>query len=256
MQKASTPILPVLDLMRGQIVRGIAGRRDTYQPIVSRHTDSADPLTVAQVIRSRFGLDEFYLADLDAIQQRRPAFDLYTQWTRDGFRLWIDAGLRTWRDAAFARLLATEDVHLIVGLESVEGPDELREMIARCGAERLVFSLDLQSGRPLGPIERWPTDAPRQIAEHAITNIGVRRLIVLDLANVGVGAGVSTGDLCVDLKQAHPHLELTTGGGVRGPDDLRRLLAHGVDRILVASALHDGRLTRADIANLQSSFPF
>ena len=80
-----------------------------------------------------------------------------------------------------------------------------------------------------------------QIAAKALES-GVRRLIVLDLADVGVGAGVGTGDLCRRLKNAYPHLQLTAGGGVRNIDDVRRLESCGVDYVLVASALHDGRI--------------
>ncbi|MFO0865589.1 MAG: HisA/HisF-related TIM barrel protein [Gemmataceae bacterium] len=65
-------IIPVLDLLHGQVVRGIAGQRDHYRPIVSRWTTSADPLTVAQSLRDAFGLTHFYVADLDAILQRKP----------------------------------------------------------------------------------------------------------------------------------------------------------------------------------------
>ena len=60
-------VFAVLDLMQGQVVRGIAGRRREYQPICSRLTPSAAPLDVACGFRDHFGLTNLYLADLDAI---------------------------------------------------------------------------------------------------------------------------------------------------------------------------------------------
>ena len=36
---------------------------------------------------------------------------------------------------------------------------------------------------------------------------------------------------------------MLVGGGVRGVEDLRRLKRSGASAVLVASALHDGRLT-------------
>ena len=60
------PILPVIDLMGGQVVRGVAGRREAYRPMVSTLTDSSDPLAVACAFRKRFGFEELYLADLVA----------------------------------------------------------------------------------------------------------------------------------------------------------------------------------------------
>jgi uncharacterized protein related to proFAR isomerase len=44
---------------------------------------------------------------------------------------------------------------------------------------------------------------------------------------------------------------VTAGGGVRGPDDLRGLHACGVKAVLVASALHDGRLRREDVQDIR-----
>jgi phosphoribosylformimino-5-aminoimidazole carboxamide ribotide isomerase len=42
-------------------------------------------------------------------------------------------------------------------------------------------------------------------------------------------------------------LHLVTGGGVRDIADLTRLVELGVQGVLVASALHDGRITREDV---------
>jgi phosphoribosylformimino-5-aminoimidazole carboxamide ribotide isomerase len=111
-----------------------------------------------------------------------------------------------------------------------------------------VFSLDLREGRPLaGP--GWAGAGPFEIASQTLEG-GVRRLLVLDLARVGVGAGTGTEDLCAQLVAAGA--EVSVGGGVRGPDDLRRLAGLGVAAVLVASALHDGGLTREDVEALAS----
>jgi uncharacterized protein related to proFAR isomerase len=40
---------------------------------------------------------------------------------------------------------------------------------------------------------------------------------------------------------------------VRDADDLRRLKASGCDAALVATALHDGRITAADVAALRAA---
>ena len=79
---------------------------------------------------------------------------------------------------------------------------------------------------------------------------GIRRLIVLDLAGVGVSAGVPTIDLCQEIKAAYPDLEIWTGGGVRSIADVQKLDAVGIDGVLVASALHDGKITPMDWKNL------
>ncbi len=50
-----------------------------------------------------------------------------------------------------------------------------------------------------------------------------------------------------------PGVTLLAGGGVRNADDLRRLKASGCDAALVATALHDGRITAADVAALRGA---
>ena len=41
-------VIPVLDLKERQVVRGVAGQRDSYRPIVSRLTPSSNPQDVAR----------------------------------------------------------------------------------------------------------------------------------------------------------------------------------------------------------------
>jgi phosphoribosylformimino-5-aminoimidazole carboxamide ribotide isomerase len=235
-------ILPVLDVQRGRVVRGVAGRRHAYQPL----TPTCDPIAVARAFRERFGLTELYLADLDAIAGASPDFRLYSQLRQLGFTLWVDAGVR---DAASAQPLLRADIDsIVVGLETVAGPAALRE-VHQDGAERVVFSLDLREGEPLGDLTGWHHADPRSIAQQAMA-LGVLRLLLLDLARVGMNAGIGTESLASTLMAACPHVEVSVGGGVRGVEDLRRLRAQGVHRVLVASALHDGRLQREDLLGL------
>lgn len=243
-------ILPVLDLMGGQIVHGVAGRRDEYRPIVSQLAASAEPRAVARAFREHLGLTELYLADLGAIGGEQPAMATYHALQFDGFRLWIDAGLRTARDISTKMLVVANVANIVIGLESVAGPDEVARIARRVGVDRAVFSLDMKAGRTLIENDAWPSREPDRIAEHVIVGLGIRRLIVLDLASVGMGHGVTTLDLCARIKRQYPHVEVTVGGGVRGFDDLLLLRTAGVDNVLVASALHDGRLTRPDIGRI------
>lgn len=227
-------LIPVLDILNRVVVRGVAGNRDLYRPMVSCLCESVEPLEMARAIRQRFGFTELYIADLDAIMHGPVGHSVYRKLTDDGFRLLVDAGVR---DAGQARrVLDTGVERVIVGLESCSSPDSLRAIIDVVPAERVLFSVDLKGGVPLGS-SAWGGD-PDRIVESAVS-CGVRQLIVLDLAGVGAEAGVPTIPLCQRIRVAHgPEIEIITGGGVRNADDLRVLEAAGIDGVLVASVLH------------------
>ena len=236
-------VIPVLDLLGGVVVRGVAGRRSEYRPVVSCLAPDADPINIARGFREELGLTTLYVADLDAILHGTRSEAIYRRLADDGFQLWIDAGLRRPADAGRAQAAGASAV--IAGFETWPGPEQLATLCDRMDPERVIFSLDMHAGRLLGNTSAWQTSIPCEVARRSIA-AGVRRMIVLDLAQVGVGQGVGTIELCRHLRTCFPGLEVITGGGVRDKRDFEVLRGIGVDGVLVASALHDGRIKRAD----------
>jgi phosphoribosylformimino-5-aminoimidazole carboxamide ribotide isomerase len=242
-------VVPVLDLKGGQAVAAIAGRRNEYQPLAGPQLTSSCPVEVAQVFRNQFGFHELYVADLDAIAGHSPSFATYAALKSLGWRLWIDAGVREWKDAV--ALADTGIERVIVGLETLSGPETLARICRTIGPDRIIFSLDLKDGEPLCNAAAWRQSDASTIASQVV-RIGIRSMIVIDLAHVGTGTGTGTEELCQDLAGVHPQVELLAGGGIRGLADLRRLQQCGVRAALVASALHQGRLSAEDLAKLAS----
>ncbi len=240
-------VIPVIDLMRGQVVRGVGGRRDEYRPIESRLAADARPQTVGRALAD-LAFRTVYVADLDAILGATPAWATYEQLIACPLDLWVDAGMSTPEQArGMARFESRGKrlVGIILGLESIADPSALAETCAAVGRERLIFSLDMKHGAPLTSWPAWRDLNPLAIATIAL-RAGVRRIIALDLANVGMGQGVGTERLCRDLRCLDSSLEIIAGGGIRGASDLATLRSAGCDAALVASALHDGRLAPAE----------
>ena len=235
-------ILPVLDLLDGQVVRGVAGQRSEYRRIVSRLTPSSDPLVVANAIRDSFGFVQFYVADLDAIVHRQPNLDLYRRLIADGFPLLVDAGVREPGDALLIQKAG--EIGVVVGLETCRTPDDLSRIADLI--PDVTFSLDLLNGLPRRSVDAcgW-SDRSNEIIQQ-IAQANVNSIIVLDLSDVGMGMGGSTDKICQFIRHELPMVHLIAGGGVRGRVDLNRFDALGVDAVLVASALHDGCLVRDD----------
>lgn len=247
-------VIPVIDLMGGLVVRGISGRRKEYRPIRSQIVTDAAPAAVALAFVSQFGFDTVYVADLDAIIHTHSNIAAWRSIAAAGLRLWLDAGLRNLDSAQrTAQQLdnASIEARLVIGLESLESEEEFASLAKVLAPQSPIFSLDMQAGTPLLRNSAWRDWSPLRLVEIA-TSFGIQDIIVLDLADVGTGGGTRTLNLCCEIRRTAKVRNLIAGGGVRGCEDLRALAHAGCDAALVASALHDGRLTREDVLRANS----
>ena len=73
-----------------------------------------------------------------------------------------------------------------------------------------------------------------------------RRVIVMTLSRVGSGAGPDLPQLAA-IKTIAGDREIYAAGGVRDLADLSALKTVGAAGALIASALHDGRVGKADL---------
>src|SRR6185437_4916571 len=142
-------------------------------------------------------------------------------------------------------IAALPSARVIVGLETLYAPEMLADIASEIGGDRVAFSLDLRSGVPVSAVPALASMAPPALAEMAGA-AGVSTIIAVDLARVGTGAGLDLVTIR-SLREAVPVVELVVGGGVGSSADLAVLAAEGVQGVLVASALHDGRLTARDV---------
>lgn len=228
-------IIPVLDLMGGQVVRGVRGDRAHYRPIVSPLAASAAPVDIARGLAGLWRFDRYYLADLDAIEGRAPnlaALEALCAAFPDA-EFWLDAGVRTVADAR--ALLANWQLTVVLGSESVESVSVVSEL---AGEARIVLSLDYRGDAFIGP---------PALEEDA--GLWPGRVIAMTLGRVGSGTGPDVERLA-NIRARGEGRAVFAAGGVRGADDLARLAAAGIDGALVASCLHDGRLDRAALARL------
>ena len=249
-------LIPVIDLAHGVAVQAKEGNRARYAPVRSAMTPgiTGDAFALVQAYRDHLAARECYVADLDAIQggeiQRRALRELARAAGLCG--LLVDAGTAD-PDGALDVLALGAD-RVVIGLETLRSFDNLASIVVAAGAARVVFSLDLRRGHPmLHPDSREPDGAmpaAETLAGRAVA-AGVTTLLVLDVGRVGTGGGVDL-ELVGALRRSFPSVRLLAGGGVGGPEDLDRIRATGCDGVLVATAIHTGRLDAADVLGLAS----
>jgi phosphoribosylformimino-5-aminoimidazole carboxamide ribotide isomerase len=227
-------VVPVIDLKVGAAVHAVRGERERYRPV-------GDPLSLARRFRDALGLDELYVADLDAITGGGGNDGVIRALAREA-RVMVDAGVSEPRRA---RALLDLGVHrVVVGTETLADADELDRLLPEA-----VLSVDLRHGRTLSPDPRL-AGLPALDAMARLHRAALREAIVLDLARVGSGTGPDV-KLIAEIHAAFPDLELLAGGGVRDVQDLRALGDAGAAGALVATALHDGVIGPRELAELR-----
>ncbi len=242
-------VIPVMDLKDGTAVHAVRGERARYRPVTGALVSDGDPLALARAFREQLGLQEFYVADLDAIQGRDAQRAILADLARlPGQRMMLDAGAA---DAAQARQILALGAHkVIIGSETLASLDELAAIFASLPPDRLVFSLDLRSSQVLASDARLAALSPLDLLQQAC-DLGCREAILLDLARVGAAAGADRA-LIAAAHARFPRLHLLAGGGIRHVADLQDLQAAGAAGALVATALHNGTIGPAELAALNS----
>lgn len=226
-------LIPVIDLLQGQVVHARGGRRADYAPIRSKLCRSSAPWAVVDALLELHPFDTLYVADLDAIIGHSGQHEILQDLRRrhPNLNLWVDAGLGSPAEAA--QFLRRAVGRPVVGSESLPtgAPPDFNTW-----AGDPILSLDFRDGRLLGPRdllkhpERWPAE-----------------IIVMSLDRVGCGTGPDL-DRLANLRPQAPGRRWYLAGGVRGPQDLAALAAAGADGVLLATALHQGIIDAAHLA--------
>jgi len=242
-------VIPVLDLMGGQVVQGLRGERQHYRAVRSGLVAGSDPPAIARALCRECGGATLYIADLDAIAGTGDHLGVIRELReRLGSEPWVDAGAS---DAeAAARLLEAGAARVIVGTETLPDLGALRAIRDALPADQLLVSIDVGAH---GVLSRCPALAglPPLAALELLADEGATEVILLALLQVGTGAGPDLETLRA-ARAAFPHVRLIAGGGVRTRDDLWALAEAGADGVLLATALHRGWITAADIRATRS----
>jgi phosphoribosylformimino-5-aminoimidazole carboxamide ribotide isomerase len=223
-------IIPVIDLKAGRAVHARMGRRHTYRPVASPLSPDGDALALLDAYLRVHPFDTVYVADLDAIAGTgdNGAVLRRMRAVHPEIARWIDAG---------GAETAGSDLS-VIGTESLADDAALAAILHAAGPDGFALSLDRHDGDILGPA-----------SIHEDSRLWPGRVVAMALSRVGSGAGPDVEGLAALVARAGGR-HIYAAGGVRDAGDLAGLAAAGAAGALVATALHDGRLTGADLAGL------
>ncbi len=231
-------VIPVIDILNGIVVHAVRGQRNHYQPLQSTLVASAEPIEVARAFKN-LGFTELYIADLDAIIDCSTNFHTIKHITEETeVKLLVDAGVTGIKRAQ--NLLASGVSQLIIGTETLQSKAFVREAVGLFGSDRVLVSLDVKDDKVVVKTGFDGSSDPMVLLRE-FKAIGVSRVIVLDLSRVGSSMGVDVAFLRKVINKVG--VDVYVGGGVRDISDLVELKNLGISGVLVATALHTGKIS-------------
>ena len=230
-------IIPVIDLKGGLVVHARMGRRELYRPIRTPLSHTSHPVDVVGGIMSIYPFATLYIADLDAIggTENNRASIVHLKEAFPQVRFWVDSGIA---DAESAAKWLALGLDLVLGSETQADASAVSHF---SGDPRFVLSLDFREGAFQGPStllmhpDCWP-----------------ERVIVMTLDRVGTHSGPDLERLRA-IKAAANGRVIYAAGGVRDARDLQALANADITGALIASSLHNRKITAADIYSLPKS---
>jgi phosphoribosylformimino-5-aminoimidazole carboxamide ribotide isomerase len=216
-------IVPVLDIRGGVAVSGRSGNRETYRPLQTVFSEGSNPIEIAE----NLPFSRLYVADLDGIVGERPDTKKLKNLS-EITNVMADIGVREYEDLQVFRELKCD---IILGTETVSGVNIINDALKQFG-RRIIVSIDIKDGFVLSSfLPKRPADA-----YYSLTDLGVERIIFLDIS--AVGTGKSDFSFIKDLNKPG---EILLGGGI-AKKDIRSMEELNVEGVLVGTALHKGEL--------------
>ena len=223
-------IIPVIDLKDGVVVHAQQGMREQYQPISTDLCQSADIYQVIEAFLGVCDFDTIYIADLNALTHQGDhdllITDVLTSFPHILFLI----------DRGYQRFKKYPGNYLpVLGSESYSDETVLE---LKAYNKRFILSLDYSISKALGAKSLFSNQ-----------DLWPDTIIIMTLNRVGSNQGPDLDKLNWFCRE-YPHKHFIAAGGIRNTADLQALKQVGVQKALIASALHSGAVRHNDIKNL------
>jgi imidazoleglycerol phosphate synthase cyclase subunit len=233
-------VIPCLDIRDGVVVKGIR-----FQQLRS----AGDPVEAAARYEAQGG-DEVVVLDVsatpegrghavDTVRRVRPVLSI---------PMTVGGGVRQVDDAA--RLLEVGADKVGVNTAAIRRPELIGEMASRFGAQCMVLAVDAAATSP-GTWEVVVESGTRRTGLDVVdwcvkgASLGAGEILLTSWDRDGTRLGYDTA--LVATVSAAVDVPVIASGGAANADHMVAALRAGASAVLVASVLHDGDTTIADI---------
>ena len=239
-------IIPVLDLLDGSIVHAVKGIRENYKPLDSYLFDYPDPNIIISVLYNKYKFNEFYVADLNAIMRSEPNHEIILKILEKPYiNMLLDPGIKELEDVIQFSSLGIKN--LILGLETLENKDIILKSIQLDLFKKLYVSIDMYSEKITTRIQEYQYSPISEIVND-LGNLGVSRIILLDLKRVGSKEG-GVPELYKEIRRIFEG-EILVGGGIKNLNDISVYHQFGFSGVLIGTALYDGTINLKEMTRL------
>lgn len=235
-------IIPAIDIIGGRCVRLSQGDYTR-----SRVYD-ASPLDMALRFQEA-GVHRLHLVDLDGAKASHPINLHILEEIATHTHLDIEWGGGIKSRQALDDIFSAGAGHAICGSIAVRQPELFGEWLETFGSERIVLGADARDGRVA--VNGWLEESTLTVEDlvNQFLPCGLTQVICTDICCDGMLTGPSF-DLYVHLQKTFPEIVFTVSGGIGSMEDIHRVNALGLPRVIVGKAIYEGHISLDEIREL------
>jgi phosphoribosylformimino-5-aminoimidazole carboxamide ribotide isomerase len=231
-------VLPAVDILGGVPVQLLHGEYDK----VTWYGDNA----LGAALRwKQAGASWLHVVDLDGARSGRGVNSdaIRAIIEESGLRVQVGGGLRTLNDVT--RVLGWGAERAVIGTTAMRDPDLLREICAAY-PEQIVVSLDTRGGEVA--VAGWTEGSGRTLLDAAreAEAAGAARILFTAIETDGGMAGPDLS--AIETLLGVVTIPVIASGGVGSVEHLEALERTGVEAVIVGTALYEGRVPAAVVA--------
>ncbi len=232
-------IIPAIDIIEGQCVRLVKG--DYNQKTVY----AENPVAMAKTFEDS-GLKFVHVVDLDGAESSgvKNWKTLESIATQTNLTVDFGGGIRT--DAEIAEAFNCGATQVNIGSAAVNDIPLFLSWVSTYGPDKIILAADVNNEKV--SIEGWKENTSIDILPfiQSYYDNGVSYLVCTDIQKDGMLSG-SSFEIYQKILTRFPNIKLVASGGVAAADEIERLIALGVDGIIIGKALYENRLTLGDL---------